>query len=69
LLYPPFRRTERWDRHRPRVGGFKYDEGDREGKLSGSAPEVAFDLSATAEANDSPASPSPDVIVSQRVAN
>jgi hypothetical protein len=50
-----------------RVGGLKYDEGDREGKISGSVPELAFDLSVTAENNDSPASPSPDVIVSQRV--
>jgi hypothetical protein len=52
-----------------RVGGFKYNEGDREGKISGSVPEVAFDLSVTAEASDSPASPSPDVVVSQRVEN
>lgn len=50
-----------------RVGGLKYDEGDREGKIGGSVPEVAFDLTVTAEENDSPASPSPDVVVSQRV--
>jgi len=50
-----------------RVGGLKYDEGDREGKLAGSVPEVAFDLSVTAERTDSPASPSPDVILAQRV--
>jgi hypothetical protein len=35
--------------------------------MSGSVPETAFDLSVTAEADESPASPSPDVIVSQRV--
>ncbi len=52
-----------------RIGGLKYDEGDRRGKLSGSVPEVAFDLSVTAEAGESPASPSPDVIVSQRIQN
>jgi hypothetical protein len=52
-----------------RIGGLKYDEGDRHGKLSGSVPEVAFDLSVTAEAGESPASPSPDVIVSQRIEN
>lgn len=50
-----------------RIGGLKYDEGDRQGKMSGSVPETAFDLSVTAEADESPASPSPDVIVSQRV--
>ena len=50
-----------------RVGGLKYDDGDREGKLSGSVPEVAFDLSVTAEETEGPASPSPDVIMAQRV--
>ena len=50
-----------------RVGGLKYDEGDREGKIAGSVPEVAFDLSVTAEESDSPASPSADVILAQRV--
>jgi len=52
-----------------RIGGLKYDEGDRQGKMSGSVPEVAFDLSVTAEADESPAAPSPDVIVSQRIEN
>jgi hypothetical protein len=52
-----------------RVGGLKYDEGDREGKISGSVPEVAFDLTVTAEQTEGPASPSPDVIVAQRVEN
>jgi len=50
-----------------RVGGLAYDEGDRQGKLSGSVPEIAFDLAVTAEQSDSPASPSPDVILAQRV--
>jgi hypothetical protein len=50
-----------------RVGGLKYDEGDREGKISGSVPEVAFDLTVTAEETEGPASPSPDVIIAQRV--
>ncbi|MEO6534041.1 MAG: hypothetical protein ABIO06_10770 [Pseudolysinimonas sp.] len=50
-----------------RIGGLKYDEGDREGQLSGSVPEVAFDLIVAAEASESPASPSPEVVVSQRI--
>jgi len=50
-----------------RVGGLKYDDGSRQGTLEGSVPEVAFDLSITAEEGDGPASPSPDVVVSQRV--
>lgn len=50
-----------------RIGGLKYEEGDREGKLSGSVPEVAFDLIVVAEASESPASPSPDVVVAQRI--
>ena len=50
-----------------RVGGLKYDASDREGKLSGSVPETAFDLTLTAEASGEPASPSPDVVVAQRV--
>ena len=50
-----------------RVGGLKYDEGSREGTLTGSVPEIAFDLSVTAEESDGPASPSADVVVSQRV--
>jgi len=52
-----------------RVGGLKYDEGDREGKISGSVPEVAFDLIVTAEQSEGPASPSPDVVITQRVAD
>jgi len=77
-LPPPGRVTEKatvyvaWYRKNPsavwsRIGGLKYDDGDREGKIGGSVPEVAFDLSVTAETDDTPASPSPDVIVSQRV--
>jgi hypothetical protein len=50
-----------------RVGGLKYDDSDREGKISGSVPEVAFDLSVTAEETEGPASPSPEVIIAQRV--
>jgi hypothetical protein len=50
-----------------RVGGLKYNDSDREGKLNGSVPEVAFDLTVTAEALETPVSPSPDVIISQRI--
>lgn len=50
-----------------RIGGLKYDEGDREGSLSGSVPETAFDLTVSAEASEAPASPSADVVIAQRV--
>jgi hypothetical protein len=50
-----------------RVGGLKYNEGDREGKIGGSVPEVAFDLTVTAEEGENPVSPSPDVVIAQRV--
>jgi hypothetical protein len=50
-----------------RIGGLKYDEGDREGSLAGSVPEIAFDLTISAEATEAPASPSADVVLSQRV--
>ena len=51
-----------------RIGGVAYDTESREGKLSGTVPEKAFDLEITAEKAESPASPSPDVVFSQRVA-
>ncbi len=50
-----------------RIGGLQYDEGDREGTLKGSVPEIAFDLAISAEPSEAPASPSADVVVSQRV--
>ena len=50
-----------------RIGGLKYDEGDREGSLAGSVPETAFDLTISAEADEAPASPSADVVLAQRV--
>ena len=50
-----------------RIGGLTYDDGGRQGSLIGSVPEVAFDFTVTAEAVESPASPSPDVVLAQRV--
>jgi hypothetical protein len=50
-----------------RIGGLKYDNSGREGTITGSVPEIAFDFTVTAEENESPASPSPDVILAQRV--
>ena len=51
-----------------RIGGLKYDAGSRGAKVEGSVPERAFDFSVTAEETDAPASPSPSVVFSQRVA-
>lgn len=50
-----------------RIGGLKYDDSGREGTLNGSVPEVAFDFTVTAEESESPASPSPSVILAQHV--
>ncbi len=50
-----------------RIGGLKYDDSGREGTLNGSVPELAFDFTVTAEENESPASPSPSVILAQHV--
>lgn len=50
-----------------RIGSLKYDEETRAAELKATVPEVAFDLSITAEEQDSPASPSGDAVVSQRI--
>jgi hypothetical protein len=51
-----------------RVSPLMYDEGGRIGKLEGvSIPEAAFDFLVTCEATNDPATPSPEVIFSQRV--
>jgi hypothetical protein len=50
-----------------RIGGLKYDEDEREGALTGSVPEIAFDLTVSAEATEAPASPSSDIVFAQRV--
>lgn len=50
-----------------RIGGLKYDEGDREGSLKGTVPETAFDLTVSAEGSEAPASPSADIVFAQRV--
>lgn len=51
-----------------RIGGLAYDESDRSATLEGSVPERAFDFEVTAEKTPSVASPSPDVVLAQRVA-
>jgi len=51
-----------------RVGGLEYDPETRDGKFLGSVPESAFDMSITAEKALDVASPSADVVFSQRVA-
>ncbi|HYO94478.1 MAG TPA: hypothetical protein VER33_08190 [Polyangiaceae bacterium] len=51
-----------------RIGNLEYDADDREGKLVGSVPELAFDVEITAEPQGDPASPSSHVVFSQRVA-
>ena len=51
-----------------RIGGLEYDDSDREGKLHGSVPEAEFDFELTAEEDSAPASPSPEVVVSKRIA-
>lgn len=51
-----------------RVAGLAYKEGDREGKLEkASVPETAFELMVTAEETADGASPSPNVVVEQKV--
>ncbi len=51
-----------------RIGGINYDTDSRDGKLKGTVPEQAFDFEVTAEKSEAPASPSSDVVFSQRVA-
>jgi hypothetical protein len=51
-----------------RVGALKYDEGDRKGEIAeASVPLVEFDLVVSVEKAADAASPSAEVIVSQRV--
>lgn len=50
-----------------RLASVKYDEDSRKGKLSASAPETSFDFEVSAEKEDGPASPSSEIIFSQRV--
>lgn len=50
-----------------RVGGLDYDADNRGGSFKGSAPERAFDFEVTAEKTESPASPSSDVVLNQRI--
>lgn len=50
-----------------RLGGVDYNADSRDGQLSGSVAELAFDFTITAEKSNSPASPSADLVFSQRV--
>lgn len=51
-----------------RIGGLAYDADGRKGTFTGSVPETAFDFAVTGEKNDAPASPSPEVVLTQRIA-
>lgn len=50
-----------------RLAAFKYDEGSRKAELMATVPETIFDFETSAESEPTVASPSPDVVVSQRV--
>lgn len=50
-----------------RVGNVVYDENGRNGMFKGSFPEVEFDSEVSVEPNDSPASPSSQIVFSQHV--
>jgi hypothetical protein len=50
-----------------RIAGVKYEPDDRNGELKASAPEIAFDFEISAEKSESPASPSSDVVFTQRI--
>lgn len=50
-----------------RIGGVQLDADSREGKVVGSVPETAFDLSISAESTDAPASPGTDIVFAQRI--
>ena len=78
-LAPPDRVTEgatsyvAWSRKSSdavwaRMGGLQYDKDSREASLTGTVAETAFDFEVTAEKADGPASPSGDVVFTQRVA-
>lgn len=50
-----------------RLASLKYDKDDRKGSLKASAPETSFDLQISAEKAPDVASPSSDIVFSQRV--
>ena len=52
-----------------RIGGLEYDEGNRRGELAATVPETRFELIVTAEDAVSVVSPSPDVVMTQMVAD
>jgi hypothetical protein len=52
-----------------RIGALAYDAGSRKGKLEeASVPLTSFELIISAEQQSAPASPSPHVVIQQRVA-
>lgn len=51
-----------------RIGDLQYDPSSRKGMLNASVPETSFDFQVTAEKSETPASPSSDVVFSQRIA-
>jgi len=50
-----------------RVASMKYDEGARKAELSGSVPAIEFDFEVSAEKDAAVASPSADIVLTQRV--
>ena len=50
-----------------RIGSMDYDEGDRKAKLNATTPETSFDLEISVEKEPTPASPSSDIVFSQRI--
>lgn len=51
-----------------RIAALKYEEGSRTGSIDqASVPETGFELEVTVEHDVSPGSPSPNVVVAQRV--
>ncbi|MCL2726612.1 MAG: hypothetical protein FWD69_19505 [Polyangiaceae bacterium] len=50
-----------------RVGGLDFNESSRVGRFTGTVPETGFDLAISAEKDPTVASPSADVVFSQRV--
>lgn len=50
-----------------RIGALNYDADRREGTMTATVPELAFDFEVTAEQNQFPESPSAEVVYAQRV--
>jgi hypothetical protein len=50
-----------------RIGTLAYNPGTREAELTSMAPDTAFELAVTVENTPTPTSPSPNVVLAQRV--